>query len=66
MSRSLTNGLPIPAAPPRSPRKNEGPNPRPTSILPSLNEIDCAGELYADSSSSMNGTLNVLRVHLFS
>ena len=34
-SRSLTKSLPMPAVPPRSPKKNIGPKPKPTSNLPS-------------------------------
>ena len=38
---SAINGFPTPLAPPRSPRKNEGPRPIPNSYFPSLNEMDC-------------------------
>ena len=38
---SAINGLPIPLAPPRSPRKNDGPRPSPNSYFPSLKEMAC-------------------------
>jgi hypothetical protein len=41
ISRSRIKGLPIPRAPPRSPKKNDGPSPSPSSYFPSLNEMDC-------------------------
>ena len=41
MSRSRIKGLPIPRAPPRSPKKNDGPSPSPSSYFPSRKEMDC-------------------------
>src|SRR5688572_1523379 len=45
MFTSFTKRVPIPLFPPRSPRKNKGPKPRPNSILPFPVVIDWEKDL---------------------